>query len=225
MQTKIEKGEYVDLERLLPNNKFRKPLNPSGSVPLQWRFKDGETFLAPAEKERKINNVRRWDQAFRTYATIYCKANRDRAGEIWQYIDCIHTAANVYVWDNVANYDYVFRQLMQFNPKRSWAITYNHMWNLTMTEPIPKNYNQFSSFGNRETKGKKKEETNAAEYDHCWSFNRGHCKYGNKCRYDNRCSYCDSPKHGKINCPRLDKGKESTSKDSNANKSYNGKKK
>ena len=28
---------------------------------------------------------------------------------------------------------------MAFNPHRSWAVTYNQMWNLSMKDPLPRN--------------------------------------------------------------------------------------
>ena len=51
--------------------------------------------------------------------------------EIWQYITVINTAASSYIWDNVYNYDITFQHLWLFNPSRSWAVTYNQMWNLS----------------------------------------------------------------------------------------------
>ena len=106
---------------------------------MEWIQCDGGTFLVPARKESRITNFRRWEQAFRMYATIYCGANPYRAKEIWQYISVISTATSSYIWDNVYSYDVTFRQLMAFNPSRSWAVTYNQMWNLSMREPIQRN--------------------------------------------------------------------------------------
>ena len=80
--------------------------------------KDGGTFLVLANKDNKIGSFRRWEQAFRAYATIYCGANPQRSKEIWQYITVINTAAASYLWDNVYNYDITFRHLMAFNPQR-----------------------------------------------------------------------------------------------------------
>ena len=38
--------------------------------------KGGHTYFAPAkENDAKINNVRKWDAAFRVYAAIYSEAN------------------------------------------------------------------------------------------------------------------------------------------------------
>lgn len=100
------------------------------------------TYLAPAsDREVKITNVKKWDQAFRVYAAIYCNANPQRSAEVWQYNYVIHSAASSYQWDNVAYYDYTFRQLMAEKPMRSWAETYVQMWHLALRDPITKNNN------------------------------------------------------------------------------------
>ena len=105
------------------------------------------TFLAPAqERDQRISNFKRWDQAFRVYASIYCNANPSRSGEIWQYIYTISTAATSYQWDNVAFYDVTFRQMMSEWPSRSWAKTYTQLWQLALCDPLQKNFggNSFS---------------------------------------------------------------------------------
>ena len=134
---KIEKGEYVELEKLLPKDKLN---HNGGEDRLEWVQREGGTFLVPANRENKINGIRRWEQAFRVYATIYCGANPHRAKEIWQYIAVINTAVAAYSWDNVYHYDVTFRHLMAFNPHRSWAVTYNQMWNLAMRDLLPKTW-------------------------------------------------------------------------------------
>ena len=183
LKQKIEKGEYVDLDKLLPKEKS----NPSSTLgdydKLEWVHQNGNSFLVPAQRQSRITSFRRWEQAFRVYATIYCGANPNWAREVWQYISVINTATNAYVWDNVYHYDTIFRQLMQFNPTRSWAITYNHMWNLSMREPLQKIQGRvmqgggFSSgslsgsLGSKNGSAKKKN-------DYCWNFNKGI-----KCRF------------------------------------------
>ena len=138
MIAKIEKGEFMDLDKLSPKDKKRK----GEENRMEWIHSDGNTFLAPvADHTSKITNFRKWEQAFRIYATIYCAANPTRSKEIWQYISVINTASSAYVWDNVYEYDVTFKHLMAFNPKRSWAITYNQMWNLCMREPLPSRFN------------------------------------------------------------------------------------
>ena len=208
---KIERGEYVDLEKLYPHDKGRKQMYDLNEDMI-LKQRDGATYLGPPVRERHITRVRRWEKAFRIYATIYCKANPIRTGEIWQYIEDINTAASAYVWDNIVHYDYVFRQLMAFNPKRSWAVTYTKMWNLSMVEPISRNSNfgfngrhngGYGQNGNKAPKSRDNESGDGPGPKYCWPFNRGYCKYGQKCRYENRRSFCDSPKHGRNSCYKL----------------------
>ena len=92
LHTKIENGEFVDLEKLLPKDK-RSTYKPEEDR-LEWVFRDSGTYLAPAgNRENRINGIRKWDQAFRVYAIIYCGAHPECAKEIWQYVEIIHTAA------------------------------------------------------------------------------------------------------------------------------------
>ena len=107
---------------------------------------------------------------------------------------------------------------MAFNPHRSWAVTYNQMWNLSMRDPIPKNtgsnkqtssggFNNYSfhrgnhSNNNNSVNAGSKERTKP---DYCWNFNKDiPCRFGKKCMFIERCSYCDSPSHPVINCAKL----------------------
>ena len=52
-------------------------------------------FLVPAQKDNKIGSFKRWEQAFRAYATIYCGAHPHRLKEIWQYITVITPASSI----------------------------------------------------------------------------------------------------------------------------------
>ena len=213
LKGKIERGEYVDLEKLIPRDGSRNDQR------LKWVHRDGATFLGPVgQKETKISSVKKWDQAFRVYATFYCGANPNRAREIWQYVDVIHTAVNSFAWDNVYNYDVTFRHLMEFNPSRSWAVTYNHMWNISLRDPVTRNgyYSSNSHKGGshfdiahsgqlqRQTSNKAKS-GKRCKSDYCWNWNRGlHCKYSPKCKFIEHCSYCDSGVHGLNTCPKAD---------------------
>ena len=212
---KIEKGEYVELEKLLPKDNLGKSGEDNR---LEWVQRDGGTFLVPAQRDSKIGGFRRWEQAFRAYATIYCGANPHRAKEIWQYITVINTAASSYVWDNVYNYDITFRHLMAFNPNRSWAVTYNQMWNLSMRDPLPRNQNRMTggysnvagggyAVTSRSSNGNTSHnpmQVRRKKSDYCWNFNKGvPCKFGAKCKFVERCKYCDSPSHGVHACHKL----------------------
>ena len=189
---KIECGEFVDLEKLLVRDKYGGGQQLEGRM--EWIHRDGNTFLVPASCDIKINSVRCWEQAFRVYATIYCGANPHRAKEIWQYVSVINTTAVSYSWDNVSAYDVTFRHLMAFNPSRSWAISYTHMWNLCMKDPIVKtatfrnNYqnfnNSFNSGSNHSSANMTPQQNKSSKPRHCWNFNKGvPCKFSPKCKF------------------------------------------
>ena len=135
LRSKIESGQFVDLEKLLPRDRI--PHMSRDDNRMEMVNRDGATYFVPAtDKDGKINNVKKWDQAFRVYAAIYCKCNPSRSAEIWQYIYVIYTAASTFQWENVAWYDYTFRQLMAAKPYRSWAKIYNQFSNLAMRNPV-----------------------------------------------------------------------------------------
>ena len=62
-RNKIEKGEFVDLEKLLPHDKLKRP-QAEGSTRLGWWQKGADTYLAPVEKDRKITNVKKMGPGF-----------------------------------------------------------------------------------------------------------------------------------------------------------------
>ena len=126
LRAKIHRGEYVDLEKLLvkPESLMYKKTNR-----YQMNIVDGEQIWSPAEdKSTKIDGVRKWENAFRTYAAIYCEKNPTRSVEILQYIESINDAAKKFIWDKVAHYDFVFRHLQAERPHRNWGKTYMQMY-------------------------------------------------------------------------------------------------
>ena len=199
LKGKIEKGQYVDLARLLPRTRSQVM---SDEQRMQFINKDGASFLVPAEKDNKISGIRRWDQAFRIYAAIYCKANPNDSAEIWQYIYVINTAASSYAWENIAYYDFTFRQLVGERPNRNWGKTYNQLWNLAMCEPLVKGQSgsgQISyNSGNNSSPQKNKSWRDRC----CWRYNRGAACKKWTCNFDHRCSYCGSWNHAAHVCPK-----------------------
>ena len=126
LKEKIERGDFIDLDKLLPKDKAAGGYSMSEEHQgVQLFTKNGQTFLAPAASEKKISNLKLWDQAFWVYATIYTRANPQRSSEVWQYVHIIHTAAGTYSWSNVSFYDFMFRKLMATKPWHSWVKTYN----------------------------------------------------------------------------------------------------
>ena len=194
----------MELDKLLPHGRAGTASTPMNEERFEWVHRDGGTYLVPvSNKNSKITGVRKWEQAFRIYATIYCGTNPHRSKEIWQYVSVINSAASSYIWENVASYDYTFGHLMAFNPKRSWAIMYNQMWNLCMRGPLPKGFGNKSrtSTGNFQlgssNNSKSGNKNGKRKSDYCWNFNKGvPCKFGARCKFIERCSFCDSANHG-----------------------------
>ena len=197
---KIERGEFVDLEKLLPKDPTRRMSPADGRMELVNR--DSVTFFMPVcdRENLKINGICRWEQAFRIYAAVYCNANQHRAAEIWQYVYIINLAANSFTWENVACYDYAFRQLMSRHPKCSWSTIFQQMWSLSMRDPVYRNFNNnnnsFTSHGSagRSNNGRSHRD------NYCWKFNKNKCKFGSRCKFEHCCYYCDWYGHGSYNC-------------------------
>ena len=209
LKQKIQNGEYIELERLLPKPSGGIESTDDGEV-LELVSRGGQTYFAPARDRAKISNVCKWDQAFRVYAAIYSEANPNRSTEIWQYIYVIHKAASVYNWDNVSFYDHTFRHLMASKPWRSWSKTYVQAWNLAMNEPIAKNnFNTGKSSGNLQ-----RDVDHDWRDDCCWKYNRNKCRRSN-CHYDHRCTYCGGWNHGFHNCRKRLRNSGGSGKTSN----------
>ena len=198
LRSRIERGEFVDLEKLLPKERYSQNRFADETRMEIVTSREGGTFFVPATaREMKINSVRKWEQVFRVYASVYSRANPTRSPEIWQYIHVINLAASSFSWENVSNYDYLFRQLMAEFPNRSWATTYTQGWNLCLREAVNKPSSNWSGgYANA------KPSHHDGRDDYCWKFNRGKCNRGHACSWEHRCLYCDAWGHGTHNCRR-----------------------
>ena len=136
--------------------------------------------------------MKRWEQAFQIYATIYTKAHPERAPEMFQYIYNICEAASAYVWDNVYRYDIAFQQVMEKNPARKWNVILQQGWSLFLKDKLERNHTQIS-FGNYKRKQEKK-------VKECWRFNKGRCSFGTSCCFGHKCTNCSSTEHGQSTC-------------------------
>ena len=199
LRQKIQRGEYVELEKLIKRNRT-SGFDNDRDLALDIVTKDGHTYLTPkTEKGNTIQNVRRWEQAFRVYASIYSEANPTRGTEIWQYVEIINRAALKYTWENVSSYDHQFRRWMSDNPLRSWSKTLTQIWNLELTDSVSKSS---GSFGKNASKSGREQV--------CWKYNRGKCDYGKDCHYPHKCSFCFVKGHPAIAC-RIRKGENKSS--------------
>ena len=210
LRAKIERGEYIDLERLLPRDRFSTNVRGHDEINkqlFQLITQGTSNYLSPPDRSgNKINNVKKWDQAFRVFGAIYTQANPSRASEIWQYVHIIHTAASTNPWDSVAFYDITFRELMASKPWRSWGKIYSQGWNMAF-------HNSNTAYGNYANNGHSSNghSSNRQQFqqskdwkdDCCWLFNKNRCKKSsNDCKYHHRCTYCAGWYHSKANCKK-----------------------
>ena len=133
-QQKIRQGLYVNFTKLLP----RDQVLAEEEVKLQVVYKNGQTFWVPENDSATmtISNFNKWEQAFRVFSDIYCKAHPDRSWELVQYNHIIHTAAQTYQWENVYLYNKDFRIHLSNHPTRSWAIILQQSWTLCMKDKV-----------------------------------------------------------------------------------------
>ena len=87
---KIVNFEFVDLARLLPQNKY---VFEEEHQCLEIINKNGMSFLSPvSEREAAaINLYSKWEQAFRVYSNILTNDHPAKATELIQYMHVIHT--------------------------------------------------------------------------------------------------------------------------------------
>ena len=197
IRARIQRGEFVELEKLLLKPKHF--LGTRDGEKVEMLNKEGKTFCSlsvNAEETVKIQNVRKWEQAFRVYATIYSQANPQRSAEIFQYINVITEAARKFSWDCVAYYDFTFRHMMHKKPNRSWAKPFLELWSVSMTEPLPRGIP--GNGGHHSHQSKRKDWRDMC----CWKFNKTSCPYGSRCKFEHRCTYCGSYSHPLPKCLR-----------------------
>ena len=194
---KVEKGKFFEMDRFLNKPDEINDQNDEQKMVLVNR--GGWSAWEPAgnHRKQKITNVHLWEKAFRVYMAIYTRVNPHKASEMIQYLHTIHLAASKFSWENVAQYDRIFRRWMEKNPNRSWGKTLSQMWNICMTDPVNTKTNNVS--------GKKE----GYSCPNCWKFNKGNCNYPN-CQFPHKCTYCGGTSHGANAC--FKKGRKSENK-------------
>ena len=72
IKDRIRRGEFVELEKLLKRNKTLGMDITDQQMTLDVVTREGHTYLTPKQdKVHQIGSLRKWEQAFRVYATIY----------------------------------------------------------------------------------------------------------------------------------------------------------
>ena len=190
LQEKIKRGEYVDFALLLTRDRSMHEHDHQ----MELINKGGQTFFVPVadhEVAGMINNIHKWEQAFRIYSNVYLKANPERATELIQYNHTINSAANSYMWENVYAYDKEFRIHMGQYLTRSWLIILQQAWTMLLKDRV-----KFSD-GNSKAGNSP---GNFSKKDICKRFNKRLCTAGMGCRYEHHCFECGKFGHGEHIC-------------------------
>ena len=193
LKQKIQRFEYIDFARLLPQDKILQEEDHR----LTLVNKGGVPYLMPASDPRdaQIQSYSKWDQAFRDYSEIITTKFPQKAQELIQYNYVIHMAAQTYVWENVYSYDKDFRIHIGRNPTRTWSVILQQALTMRLKDRI-KEFNTSQTRGN--------DNNSSAKKDYCRRFQRGNCNDGIHCKYDHRCAICNKWGHGAHICRRRD---------------------
>ena len=191
---KIVMGEYVDLVKLIPRDRVMAEEDQR----MEMVNRGGLSYWVPINDrgDGSINNIAKWEEAFRIYSRIYTEGNPGRAIELIQYSHIIHEEALEYPWESVYAYDREFRVHMSKHPSRNWGIILQQAWTLKMRKS--QKGNGYHSNSGRDNLGNGRNRNRNI----CWKSNQGRCTYGMSCKFEHRCAICNKWGHGAINCRR-----------------------
>ena len=202
VRDKIEKGEYIDLAKLIPKDR----MVTDEEQKLQMIVKNGQSFWVPIHEGTAITNYQKWEQAFRIYTDVFVCANPSRSSELIQYAHIINTIASQFVWENVYAYDKDFRLHMSRHPARSWSLILHQAWALRLHDKL-RTQNQHNDYHDNYKwhggKGKTRD-------NYCLRYNKtGKCTYGKGCHFDHRCKFGHPICHcRKLQVDKLDKSEK-----------------
>ena len=189
LRNKIFNHEYVDFARLLPKDRMQREEDHR----MEIINRNGATFFVPVsdrETAGSIANFAKWEQAFCVFSNVYTGFFPERATELIQYNQLIHTASLSFVWENVYRYDKEFRMHLSNFPQHNWGIVLQQAWSVYLKDRISNSNRQsdFTQNGKNNHNGKKK--------DICLRFNKGKCNKGFRCQFNHRCLGCGKFGHG-----------------------------
>ena len=193
IQQKILNHEYVDFSKLLPKGKICKEEDHC----MELINRGGSTFFVPVSDHEGsvISSFGKWEQAFRVFSNIYTRIYPGKASELIQYNHIIFTAANMYAWENVYQYDKEFRMHLSNYPGRSWSIILQQAWAMCLKDRINRGEDSRNVVYGNKVK------------EICRRYNKGKCPNGFSCKYEHRCSveYCGKFGHGAHICRKRKK--------------------
>lgn len=212
LKLKCMRGEFVDLERLLPKKPLHSGRDRTRRLTLVSATGDRPRFIEEAD-DNVINSYKKWEAAFEVYASLYVRANPGRADELYDYKHLIRDGANDYIWDNVYDYDIEFREHMDEHPDRMWSEMLVKEWARRVKIHLNQRPGGNSRIGQS---GVRQEWRDPNDIAVCRRYNAGRCTYGKACKFAHRCQVCGKHGHGASICrkrsDRSDKPDKSDSK-------------
>jgi hypothetical protein len=184
IRDKIQANEYVELHTLLFDQK--KAL---GEAPLTF-YQDKDTKqvkIRSSTSNRLISSWAIWEKAFRTFTALYVTQFPHRAVELMSYQNLIQNAALKHPWEQVYNYDRLFRNLIAEIPGKRWDSIDVETYLLEIGVSTP---GQTIRQGSNP---KKSDQT-------CRLYNNKKCGWGDRCRFVHRCANCSKMGHTKLDC-------------------------
>ena len=182
IKEKIVKGEYVELENLLPVSLSDSNMQYTRSRHIVMG-RDGQLELQ-SKNVKKINDISTWLDAFIAYCSIYLTAHSNCAQSLLKHMFNVKLASSMSKGLGWKSYDQQFRMKKSQNPSMSWGNVDMELWVLCMS------HSQLS-FNDTQTP--------VTQYGKCYDFNnKGRCTRMS-CRYLHRCIQC-SGLHSAVVC-------------------------
>ena len=129
--SKIIKGEYVELENLLPVSLSDSNMQTTRSRHIVMG-QEGHLELQ-SKNVKKINGISTWLDAFITYCSIYLTAHSNCAQCLLKHMFNVKLASSMSKELSWKNYDQQFRMKKSQNPSMSWGNVDMELWVLCMS--------------------------------------------------------------------------------------------
>ena len=176
---KIAAGEYIDFSSLIQD-----PAKKKYALAMTDASIGTEVVLAPA-KQRLVNTIERWLDAFEIFASHESKFRPACAPALFKYQNTVRDLAMR--GGNWKYFDENFRWMKAHNPSQSWDALPHELWLKAMhtaKNSTNTTNSQNTSKGSYSKKGKK----HSFKSGMCFSYHKGNSCDG--CDYDHTCHVC-----------------------------------
>ena len=190
---KIWRGEYVELQELLPA-RLRAP----GPTIL-------DALLQPDRMKQKktITTIQEWIGCFNTFISVVAMRNPEQVRDLLAYSSTIVKASQDFEGTPWLEYDIHFRRQLATQTKQQWETIDASLWTMYFARATPRS-GLMDSNGERKTlaQDKRQRYTPYPSQRVCFRWNsHGGCHLFN-CKFLHCCIRCQETSHTAIECPR-----------------------